>query len=88
MGKCGYAKRSLTASRTRTLNSTSSDVLKGVFSRQLQRRKPIYDEVMQSNPESAARMRGEDLAKWQDDPIVDARQVCSMNHSANWKASS
>lgn len=57
------------------LDMSSVNVLKGIFSRQIQRRKPIYDDVMQSNPESAARMRGEDLAKWQDDPIELTRGI-------------
>jgi hypothetical protein len=57
------------------LDMSSLDVLKGILSRQIQRRKPIYEEVLKSNPESAARMRGEDLAKWQDDPLELTRGI-------------
>jgi hypothetical protein len=57
------------------LDMSDIDVLKGIFSRQIQRRKPIYDEVSKSNSESAARMRGDDLIKWQDDPIELTRGI-------------
>jgi hypothetical protein len=51
------------------LDLSATDVLKGIFARQIQRRKGIYDDVAKSAPESAARIRAEDLIKWQDDPL-------------------
>jgi hypothetical protein len=57
------------------IDMSSIEVLKGIFSKQFQRRKPIYDEVAKSNPESAARIRGEDLIKWQDNSIELARGI-------------
>jgi hypothetical protein len=55
------------------IDMSSLEVLKGIFSKQVQRRKPIYDDVAKSNPESAARIRGEDLISWQDNPVELAR---------------
>jgi hypothetical protein len=46
------------------IDMSSLEVLKGIYSKQVQRRKPIYDDVLKSNPESAARIRAEDLVKW------------------------
>jgi len=53
-----------------SIDLDSMDVLKGIFSRNIQKRNAIYSEVaMGGATESAARMRGEDLVKWQDDPV-------------------
>lgn len=53
-----------------SIDLDSMDVLKGIFSRNIQKRNAIYSEVAKGGAtDSAARMRGEDLAKWQDDPI-------------------
>ena len=54
---------------------SSLEVLKGIFSKQVQRRKPIYDDVAKSNPKSAARIRGEDLISWQDSPTELTRGI-------------
>ena len=54
---------------------SSLEVLKGIFSKRVQRRKPIYDDVAKSNPESAARIRGEDLISWQDSPTELTRGI-------------
>jgi hypothetical protein len=57
------------ATQNLDLDLSTTDVLKGIFARQIQRRKGIYEDVAKSSPESAARIRAEDLIKWQDDPI-------------------
>jgi hypothetical protein len=57
------------------IDMTSIEVIKGIFSKQFQRRKPIYDDVAKSNAESAARIRGEDLIKWQDNPLEVTRGI-------------
>ncbi|MER9694876.1 type I restriction enzyme HsdR N-terminal domain-containing protein [Mesorhizobium sp. M0179] len=45
------------------------EVLWGIFAKQVQRRKPIYDDVAAWDETKAAILRNEDLQKWQDDPI-------------------
>ena len=52
---------------------SSPEVHRGIYSRQLQRRKPIYDDIGRDAPEQAARLRAEDLVQWQDDPEITAR---------------
>ncbi|NTG32643.1 hypothetical protein G6K91_00045 [Agrobacterium rhizogenes] len=51
------------------LDLTKREVLWGIFSKQIQRRKPIYDDVAVWDQTKAAILRNEDLQKWQDDPI-------------------
>jgi hypothetical protein len=49
------------------LDLSSKEVLRGIFSRNIQRRKYIYDELEKNAPEQAAVAKAADLAKWQDD---------------------
>ncbi|PYT72631.1 MAG: hypothetical protein DMG42_14130 [Acidobacteria bacterium] len=49
------------------LDLSSKEVLRGIFSRNIQRRKYIYDELEKNAPEQAAVAKATDLAKWQDD---------------------
>lgn len=49
------------------LDLSSKGVLRGIFSRNIQRRKSIYDDLEKNAPEQAAVLRATDLAKWQDD---------------------
>ena len=51
------------------IDFSSREVLWGIFAKQIQRRKPIYDDVAAWSPERAAVLRNEDLQKWQDDHI-------------------
>ncbi|MGO9271593.1 MAG: hypothetical protein ACLQOO_15245 [Terriglobia bacterium] len=57
------------------LDLTSGDVLRGVFSRNLQRRKPIYEELTRGAPEAAAIQRATDMGTWQDDVDEFARGI-------------
>jgi len=59
------------------LDLTSIDVLKGIFSRNIQRRKPIYDDIAKSSAEIAAKTRGDDLIKWQDDPLEQTKGIAN-----------
>ncbi len=49
------------------LDISSREVLRGVFSRKLQKRKSIYEELERASQEAAAVARADDLRKWQDD---------------------
>lgn len=51
------------------IDFTSREVLWGIFAKQIQRRKPIYDDVANWSPEKATILRNEDLQKWQDDHV-------------------
>lgn len=51
------------------IDFSKRDVLWGIFAKQIQRRKPIYDDVSAWDETKAAILRNEDLQKWQDDPI-------------------
>jgi len=50
------------------LDLFSASVQRGVFSKNLQKRRSIYEELERVSPEKAATQRASDLAKWQDDP--------------------
>jgi len=50
-----------------TLDLASKGVLRGVFSRNIQKRKVIYDDLEKKAPDQAAVLKATDLAKWQDD---------------------
>jgi hypothetical protein len=50
-----------------TLDLASKAVMRGIFSRNIQKRKSIYDDLENKAPEQAAVLRATDLAKWQDD---------------------
>jgi hypothetical protein len=58
-----------------TIDTTSYSVLRGIFSRNVQKRKPIYDELAKTSPEQAAVAKANDLAAWQDDPEQTARGI-------------
>ena len=51
-----------------TIDFASSAVLRGIYSRKIQMRKPIYDDLAKTSAEQAAIARANDLAAWQDDP--------------------
>lgn len=59
------------------IDLNSGDVLRGVFSRNIQKRKAIYDEISRNSPEMAGIARAGDLAKWQDDPEEMARGIAN-----------
>lgn len=60
-----------------TLDLFSKAVLRGIFSRNIQRRKYIYDELEKNAPEQAAVAKATDLAKWQDDVVEMADGVAN-----------
>jgi hypothetical protein len=57
------------------LDLTSNDSLRRIFSRNLQRRKGVYDEIARASHEQSRLARANDLAKWQDDPIELAQGI-------------
>jgi hypothetical protein len=57
------------------IDFTSISVLRGIYSRNIQRRKPIYLEFEKGFPQSAADAKAADLVKWQDDPEETARGI-------------
>lgn len=61
------------AEKNPDLDLSSVDVLKGIFSKQVQRRKGIYDDIAKWSPEQAAIVRNNDLMKWQDEPLEFTR---------------
>ncbi|MGB2679460.1 MAG: type I restriction enzyme HsdR N-terminal domain-containing protein [Candidatus Acidiferrum sp.] len=56
-----------------SIDMAEGDVLRGIFSHNLQRRKSIYDDLGRSSPQEAALARARDLAAWQDSPQEYAR---------------
>jgi hypothetical protein len=59
------------------IDLNSAEVIRGVFSRNIQRRKPIYEEMSKGPKEIVAVARATDLAKWQDDPEELARGIAN-----------
>ena len=57
------------------IDLTSPDVLRGVFSRNIQRRRAIYTELERASATEAAVARANDLRSWQDDPEEFARGI-------------
>jgi hypothetical protein len=55
------------------LDLSSPEALRGMFSRNLQKRRPIYDELAAASPEQAAGIKAQDLISWQDNPSELAR---------------
>jgi len=53
----------------------SRDVLRGIFSRNIQRRKAVYEELAAVSAERAAEAKARDLQNWQDDPQETARGI-------------
>ncbi len=51
-----------------SLDLNSASALRGIFARNIQRRKAIYQEMAKYSAEQAGLARAADLAKWQDDP--------------------
>src|ERR1700687_442911 len=50
------------------LDLFSASAQRGIFSRNIQRRRSVYEELERVSKEQAAAMRAADLANWQDDP--------------------
>lgn len=55
----------------------STSVQRGIFSRNLQKRRSIYEELECVSPEKAAAQRAADMAKWQDDPKELTRGIAT-----------
>ncbi len=53
----------------------SASTLKGIFSRNIQRKKAIYEEFAKHSTEVAGVEKAKDLARWQDDPDELARGI-------------
>ena len=60
------------------IDFTSREVLWGIFAKQIQRRKPIYDDVAEWDETKAAILRNEDLQKWQDSAIDYASGLANL----------
>jgi hypothetical protein len=58
-----------------TIDLSSENVLRGVFSRNIQKRRAIYSGLEKSAPEEAAIVKAHDLMRWQDDPEETARGI-------------
>jgi len=56
---------------------SSKTVLRGIFSREIQRRKYIYDELEKNAPEQAAVAKATDLGKWLDSPEALAEGIAN-----------
>lgn len=59
------------------IDLTSTQVMRGIYSRNLQKRKPIYAEFENVSVERAALARAEDMAKWQDDKLETVRGIAN-----------
>ena len=57
------------------IDLSSLSVLRGIYSRNIQRKRGIYAEIEKASPEKAAIARAEDLAKWQDDQEETSRGI-------------
>jgi hypothetical protein len=55
------------ATENPTFDLASRNVLRGIFSKNIQKRKSIYEELERGAPEQAVVVKATDLAKWQDD---------------------
>jgi hypothetical protein len=60
-----------------TLDLSTKNVLRGIFSRNIQKRKYIYEELEKKAPEQAAVAKATDLAKWQDSPEEMAEGIAN-----------
>ncbi len=54
---------------------SSNDSLRRLFSRHLQRRRGVYDEIAKVSRPEAGLARARDLANWQDDPVEVAQGI-------------
>ena len=60
-----------------SIDLSAPEVLRGVFSKNIQRRRAIYDGLAASSKEAEGIARAGDLAKWQDDPEEMARGIAN-----------
>jgi hypothetical protein len=60
-----------------TIDLSSPDVLRGMFARNLQRRKAYYEEINRVSPDQAALQRAADLVMWREDPHETARGIAN-----------
>jgi len=58
-----------------SLDLNSDSVLRGIYSRNIMRRKTIYKDLASVSPEQAAILKAQDMSKWQDDPEETARGI-------------
>ena len=59
------------------IDLSSIDVLRGVLSKNIQRRRPVYDELQRVSPQEAATAKAKDLMNWQDDPKELTREIAN-----------
>jgi len=50
-------------------------VLRGIYSRRIQLRKPVYTELEKTSPDAAAIRKADDLIAWQDNPEETTRGI-------------
>jgi hypothetical protein len=58
-----------------SMDLSSEGVLRGIYSRNILKRKPIYKELANTSAEQAAVLKAQDMSKWQDDPEETARGI-------------
>ena len=58
-----------------TLDLYSLATLRGIFSRNIQRRKGVYEALRKASPQEEEITRARDLLQWQDDPKEFARGI-------------
>jgi hypothetical protein len=54
---------------------TSLSVVRGIYSRKILLRKPIYTQIERSSPQEAEIVKAKDLMEWQDNPEETARGI-------------
>jgi len=59
----------------RDIDFSEMSVLRGIYSRKLQQRKPVYTELERTSPETAAIRKADDMLAWQDNAEETARGI-------------
>jgi hypothetical protein len=57
------------------IDFTLMSVLRGIYSRRIQLRKPVYTELERTSPDTAAIRKADDLIAWQDNPEETTRGI-------------
>lgn len=57
------------------IDFASMSVLRGIYSRRIQLRKPVYTELEKTSPDAAAIRKADDLIAWQDNPQETTRGI-------------
>jgi hypothetical protein len=68
------------------IDFTEISVLRGIFSRKIQMRKPLYDQLEKTTPDMAATEKFRDLTNWQDDPQEMMRGIAEYTMGSRQEA--